>query len=325
MGGNCHMAISIYGGSANPTLAEGVARRLRVHLGRRRLKQFPDGETHVQIEESIRGRDIYIVQSTSAPVNQHIMEILIMVDAFRRAAAGRITAIIPYYGYARQEKKSTGREPITARLVADLLTVAGTERVVSIDLHSPAIQGFFNIGMDHLTAVPLITEHLHGRCRPNSVIVSPDTGRVKLAEKYARALGLPLVVLHKQRSAPEEAEIRAVVGDVQGKAPIIVDDMISTGGTIAGAVEALLRAGARPEVIVAATHPVLVGPALERLSHPAISEVVVCDTIPVPPAKHLPKMHMLSVADLLAATVRRLNRNESISALFAPAYGRYAV
>jgi len=320
-----HTSVGIYCGSANPLLAEQVARHLRLPFGRRRLEQFPDGETHVQIEESIRGRDIYILQSTSPPVNEHVMELLIMLDAFRRAGAARVTAIVPYYGYARQEKKSTGREPITARLVADLLATAGAQRVVSIDLHSPAIQGFFNIGMDHLTAVPIITEHLRRRGHDNSAIVSPDTGRVKLAEKYSRALHLPLVVLHKQRFTSEQPEIRAVVGNVRGKAPIIIDDMISTGGTIAEAVEALLEAGARPEIIVAATHPVLVGPALQRLSHPAIGEVVVCDTIPVPPEKQLDKMQVLSVADLLAETVRRLNRNESISALFAPAYGRYAV
>jgi len=322
---NSHLSIGVYCGSANPLLAEQLARRLRLPLGRRRLQQFPDGETHVQIEESIRGRDIFIVQSTGPPVNQHVMELLIMLDAFRRAGAARITAIIPYYGYARQEKKSTGREPITARLVADLLTTAGAQRVVSIDLHSPAIQGFFNIGMDHLTAVPIVTGYLQTRLRRDSAVVSPDTGRVKLAEKYSQALGLPLVVLHKQRFTPEQPEIRAVVGDVRGKAPIIIDDMISTGGTIAEAIEALLEAGAQPDITVAATHPVLIGPALQRLSHPAISEVIVCDTIPVPPEKQLDKMRVLSVADLLAETVRRLNRNESISALFAPAYGRYAV
>ncbi len=319
------MGFQVFSGTADPILAAEVARRLGVPLGGRLLRSFSDGETHVQIQESIRGEDIYIIQSTCPPVNQHLMELLIMIDAFHRAAAGRINAIIPYYGYSRQEKKSTGREPITARLVADLLTTAGADRVVSIDLHTPAIQGFFDIWMDHLTAVPLLAAHLGARHRPNSVVVAPDVGRVKMADRYAQALQLPLVVMHKRRPRPEVAEAKAVVGDVRDTSPIVVDDIIATGSTIEECVEALLAAGARPEIRVAAVHPLLTDGAVARLTHPAIAELVVTDTVPVPPEKRLPKLKVLTIADLLAETIRRLNENRSISALFQPLAAAYPV
>lgn len=319
------MDIRLFSGSANPELADSVASELRIPLGRRLLQRFPDGEVEFRLEQTVRGRDVYLLQSAGPPVNEHLMELLVMIDACRRAAAGRITALVPYYGYSRQEKKSRGREPITARLVADLLTVAGANRVVSIDLHSPAIQGFFNIGMDHLTAVPILIEHLRLHREPDMVVVSPDTGRAKLAEKYARALGLPLVVLHKQRLGGAETEIHAVVGDVRGRRPIIIDDMITTGGTIHNAVQALLQAGATPELTVAATHGLLVGKALEHLSDPAIAEVAITDTVPVPPEKRLPKMHVVSVGGLLAEAVRRLNEERSISEIFPPRYDHHPV
>lgn len=312
------MDVRFFCGSANPELAAAVAARLRIPLGKRKLERFPDGEIHARLEETVRGRDVYILQSTSPPVHEHLMELLILIDACHRAAAGRITALVPYYGYSRQEKMSSGREPITARLVADLLTTSGVNRVVSIDLHSPTMQGFFSIGMDHLTAVQILTDHLRSHGQPDRVVVSPDTGRVKLAERYAHALGLSLVILHKQRLGGRATEVRAVVGDVRDKRPIIIDDMITTGGTIHEAVRALMAAGARPEVIVAATHGVLVDGAVELLSDGTIQEVVITDTIHQPAGKLPPNFQVLSMATLLAEAVRRLNENRSISALFPP-------
>jgi ribose-phosphate pyrophosphokinase len=310
------MDVRLFGGTESLALAQAVAARLRIPVARKTVQHFPDGEVYVHLEEIVRGRDVYMLQSTGPPVHDHLMELLITIDTFRRAAAGRITAIIPYYGYSRQEKMSSGREPITARLVADLLTAAGTNRVVSIDLHNSAMQGFFSIGMDHLTAVQIILDHLQRLRQPDSVVVSPDAGRVKLAERYAHGLQLPLVILHKERIGGAKSEVRAVIGDVRDRRPIIIDDMITSGGTILAAVEALLAAGAKPEMVVAATHGVLVGEAMERLSNPAISEVVITDTLAQAARKQLPNMTVLTVAGLLAETVRRLNEDRSISALF---------
>jgi len=315
--------IGLYAGSATPELAAAVAERLGIPLGGRRLRRFPDSEVHFQIEESIRGKDIYIIQSTSPPVNEHLMELLIMLDAFRRASAGRLTCIIPYYGYSRQEKKTTGREPITAKLVANLLTTAGANRVVSIDLHVPAIQGFFDIGMDHLTAVPLLADHLTARPRPSAIVVAPDVGRVKMAERFAHLLGdKPIAFLHKRRASDTAVDVAAVVGDVEGRSPIIVDDIIATGGTLSQAVRALLAAGARPEVTIVATHALLAGARetiADKLGHPAIREILVTDTVPLAPDKRLPTLRTASVAPLLAETVRRLHAHRSISAVFPSA------
>lgn len=311
--------VDIYCGTASPVLAKEVADRLGRPLGRRDLHHFADGECHVQIRESVRGRDIYIVQSTCYPVNEHLMELLVMIDAFRRASASRITAITPYYGYARQEKKSTGREPITAKLVANLLTTAGADRVVAIDLHSPAIQGFFDIGMDNLTAIPLLANYVrtHIDLR-DAVVVTPDTGRVKVADMYANLLDSPLVVMHKRRIGEhgQGVEVRAIVGSVEGKRPIIVDDIVSTGGTIQTCIQALLEASAVPDISVVATHGVLTPAAEERLSIPEITHIVTTDTIPSHSEILLPKMAVISVADLLAETVMRLHQGRSISALF---------
>ncbi|MBI3977591.1 MAG: ribose-phosphate pyrophosphokinase [Chloroflexi bacterium] len=320
-----HGRLALYAGSANPELAAAVAGQLGISLGRMRLRHFPDGEVHVQIEESIRGRDVYLLQSTGPPVNEHLMELLVMIDAFHRASAGRLTAVIPYYGYSRQEKKSTGREPISAKLVADLLTCAGVQRVVSIDLHTPAIQGFFDIGMDHLTAVPILIDYLVPRRPADGVVVAPDVGRAKLADKYATSLGLPMAIVYKEREPGGLITAREVVGEVSGRTPIVIDDMISTGSTIERAVEVLLRHGAKPAIVVAVTHPVLVGPAIERLAHPAIHEVVVTDTIPIPPEKRLPKLHVRTVASLLAEAIGRLHREESISAIFRRPFTEYGV
>ena len=311
--------LGIYCGSATPELARCICSRLGRPLGRCDVDQFADGETHVQIKESVRGRDIYIVQSTCSPVNDHLMELLVMIDAFRRASADRITAIVPYYGYARQEKKSTGREPITAKLVANLLTTAGANRVVALDLHSPAIQGFFDIEMIHLTAIPVLVNHLRTHLDVGeTVLVAPDTGRVKVAEKYANLLNVPLVVMHKRRSGEhgEEVEVRAIVGSVEGKQPIIVDDIVATGGTIVTCAKALLQVGARPSMTVAVTHGVLSPPAEQRLAIPEITQIVTTDTIPLRESTLLQKTVVLSVADLLAEAILRLHQGRSISALF---------
>lgn len=311
--------LDIYCGSATPELAQLVAERLGRPLGRRELNHFPDGESHVQILESVRGRDIYILQSTCYPVNEHLMEMLVMIDACRRASADRITAIVPYYGYARQEKKSTGREPITAKLVANLLTTAGANRVVSIDLHSPAIQGFFDIEMIHLTVIPMLANYLRTHIDlQNAVLVTPDTGRVKVAEKYANMLNLPLVVMHKRRSGEqgEEVEVSAIVGSVEGKRPIIVDDIIATGSTILTSTKALLDVGALPNITVVVMHGVFSPPAEQNLAIPEITQIVVTDTIPLRITALGHKTVVISVAQLLAEAILRLHQGRSISALF---------
>src|SRR6266516_4641049 len=312
--------IDIYCGTATPEMARLVAERLGRPLGRREVDHFADGECHVQIQESVRGRDIYIVQSTCPPVNEHLMELLVMIDAFRRASADRITAILPYYGYARQEKKSTGREPITAKLVANLLATAGANRVVALDLHAPAIQGFFDIEMIHLTATTLLANYLTSHLnRSETVLVSPDTGRVKIVEKYANLLDVPLVVMHKRRSGKqgEEVEVSAIVGSVEGKRPIIVDDLIATGTTIATCAQALLAVGALPNMTVVASHGVFSPPAEQQLALPAIAQLVITDTIPLPSSTSLrQKTSVISVAPLLAEAILRLHQGRSISALF---------
>ncbi len=313
--------LDIYCGSATPELAQLIADRLGRPLGRRLLDHFPDGELHVQIQENARGRDIYIVQSTSPPVNEHLMEVLVMTDAFRRASAGHITAVLPYYGYARQEKKSVGREPITAKLVANLLTTAGVNRVVTIDLHMSAIQGFFDIEMIHLTAIPLLANHVRSHLDlQGAVLVAPDTGRVKVAEKYANLLNLPLVVTHKWRSGEqgERVEVGAIVGSVEGKRPIIVDDIISTGSTISTCAKALLGVGALPRMTVVATHGVFSPPAEQRLAVPEIEQIITTNTIPPANIASLrQKTTVISVAPLLAEAILRLHERRSISALFS--------
>ncbi len=320
--------VDIYAGSATPVLAQAVTELLGLSLGHHDIHHFEDGETHVQILDNARGRDIYIIQSTCWPVNENLMELLIMIDAFRRASADRITAIIPYYGYARQEKKSTGREPITAKLVANLLTVAGATRVVAIDLHSPAIQGFFDIGMISLTAIPLLADYVRKNVPlQDAVIVTPDTGRLKVADMYANLLNLPLVVIYKRRSGEhgEEVEARAIIGEVKGKRPIIVDDIISTGGTIIASAEALLEAGAQPDMTVVATHGVLAPTAQEKLGRPEITRIVTTDTIPFHSAGLLDKTSVISVAGLLAESISRLHQGQSISALFKRGHETYPV
>lgn len=309
----------IIAGSASRHLAQRIAERGGFTQIGVELTRFPDSEMHVRLAESVRGHDAFVIQSTSAPVNENLVELLIILDTLNRASAGRITAIMPYYGYARQDRKSTGREPITAKLVANLISAAGANRVLAIDLHSPAIQGFFDIGMDHPTAIPLLANALRGKIPQDSVIVSPDTGGVKRADFFANLLNLPIAILHKRRADGENVEIAAVIGDVRGRTPIIVDDIIATGGTLLEAVETLLRAGARPDVRVVATHGVFAGSAAQKLDHPAITQIVVTDSIETPEGliDALPTLEVVSIDKLLGDAIYRLHNGLSLSALFA--------
>src|SRR5690554_865132 len=259
--------IKIFSGSANPELAQKVADQLGMKLANGSVTKFPDGETRIRIDESVRGADCFIIQSTCAPVNDTLMELLVLIDALRRASAWRINAVIPYFGYARQDKKVQAREPITAKLVANLLETAGADRVITIDLHAGQIQGFFDVPVDHLTALDIIGTHLKGDDLTDSVVVSPDVGRATESRRLANFLNLPLVMLYKRRTSPTDTEVTHVIGEVEGKRPIMIDDMISTAGTMRRGIEALLKLGAQEDVRVTATHAVFTPPAMERLSH----------------------------------------------------------
>ena len=309
--------IKIISGSANPELSREIAALLGVQLSDIRISKFADSETHVQIEESVRGKDVYIVQPTCPPVNENLMELLITVDACRRASARQITAVVPYYGYGRQDHKSTGREPISAKLVADLIATAGTDRVVSVDLHAAAIQGFFNIPMDHLTAVSILAGYFRKPGFKNAVVVSPDAGRTKLAEKYTDILQLPLAVMAKRRKGigGKELELYNIMGDIKGKTAIIVDDVI-TSGSITRQVELVADAGAK-EVYLSITHPILAEISLEKIQTSRVKELIVTNTVPVLKEKLLNgRVKVLSVAPLLAKVIRNIHENKSISQLF---------
>ena len=317
----------LFAGRANPELAEDIASSLGVELGKISIGPFPNSETRVQIEESIRGTDIYIIQPTSEPANENLMELLITIDAMKRASAKQITAIIPYFGYARQDHKTTGREPISAKLVADLLTTAGASRVMAIDLHVSQIQGFFDIPMDHLTAVTTLTNYFREKNIENGVIVAPDAGRAKLAEKYTDILRLPLAIMHKRRNGKDGQDVKFVelVGDVKDKTPIVIDDEIATGGSIYEQAQALAEAGAKP-AYVSIAHAVLVDPALQRLQHDSIREVVTTNTIPVPEEKQLDgKIKVLSIAPLLAEAILRVHQHRSVSQVFKDQHLDFAV
>ncbi len=306
--------VKIFCGNATPELATNVAKHLGRELSKGWVSQFPDSESRVQIEESVRGADCYIVQSTCSPVNHNLMELLVFADALRRASAWRINAVVPYFGYARQDKKVQAREPITGKLVANLMQTAGFDRVITVDLHAGQVQGFFDVPVDHLTALGILGGHLETLDLSDSVVVSPDVGRATEARRLANHLGLPLSILYKRRSSPTETSVTHVIGEVEGKRPIIADDMISTAGTITRAVDALLDLGAEPDVRVVATHPVFTPPALERLSHDAISEVFITDTVPIE-GQH-ERIKVLSVAPLLAKAIHNVHENDSVSQLF---------
>lgn len=297
-------------------LAEKICGNLGVPLGKASVTTFSDGETRVEINENVRGMDVFIIQSSCPPVNVTLMELLIMIDAMKRASADRITAVIPYYGYARQDRKVTPRAPITAKLIADLITTAGAQRVLSMDLHAGQIQGFFNIPVDNLFATPVLLDYMKKNFQDDIVIVSPDTGGVERARAFGSRLGVNLAIIDKRREGPNEAQVMNIIGHVRDKKAIILDDMIDTAGTVVQAATALKEAGAL-EVFVCATHPVLSGPAIERLEKSEITEVVVTDTIPLhPKAQSCKCIKVLSVASLLSEAVRRIYYNDSISSLF---------
>ena len=307
--------LKLFSGTATPALARSVADALGMELAHGTVSQFPDGETRIRIEESVRGADCYVIQSTCAPVNHALMEVLVLVDALRRASAWRVNAVIPYFGYARQDKKVQAREPITSKLIANLMETAGIDRVITVDLHAGQIQGFFDVPVDHLTALDLLGDHLGQSDLEDRVVVSPDIGRATEARRLANYLDLPLAMLYKRRTSPTETQVTHVIGEVEGLRPIMIDDMISTAGTMRRGIEALLRLGARPDVTVAATHAVFTPPALERLTHEAIRRVIVTDTVPF--AGDHPSIEVLSVAPLLAKAIENVHHNVSVSSLFS--------
>jgi ribose-phosphate pyrophosphokinase len=308
------MKLVILAGSGNPSLADSVAARLGTRVCRSVLDRFPDGELHAEIQESVRGCDVYLVQPTGPPVDGHLMELLFLADASRRAGAARLTAVVPYLGYARQDRRARGREAIGARVVADALGVAGFERIVAVDLHSVSLEGFFGIPLEHLSAVSLLANAIEELVTDKSVIVAPDLGAVKLAERYAESLRRPIAIAHKTRLSGEEVRVRGIAGEVAGRVPVIVDDMVSTGGTIEAAAAALIAAGSLREITVVASHALLVGPAIRRLSALPLKRVVVTDSLSMPEHGSLP-LQVVSLAPMLAETVRRLNAGESMSRL----------
>lgn len=307
----------VFSGTSNPEIAEGVARQLGVELGNVKIRQFANGEIYVRFLESVRGADVFLIQSVCRPVNDTLMELLIMVDAAKRASAESITAVIPHFGYARQDKKSAAREPITAKLVADLLSVAGVQRVITMDLHQGQIQGFFNQPVNHLTALPILADYFSGLNLENCCVVSPDVGRAKACKKLADMLGASLAIMHKGRPEHNVAEITNVIGDVAGKTCIVADDMIDTAGSITEGAKALIQQGAE-KVYVTATHGIFSAPAFERIEAAPIIEVVVTNTVPVPDERRHGKIRVLSVAPLMAAAVDNVFNDESVSELFDP-------
>ncbi|NET31899.1 MAG: ribose-phosphate pyrophosphokinase [Cyanothece sp. SIO1E1] len=308
--------LRLFSGSANIPLSREVAHYLGMDLGPMVRKQFADGELYVQIQESIRGCDVYLIQPTCHPVNDHLMELLIMVDACRRASARQITAVIPYYGYARADRKTAGRESITAKLVANLLTQAGANRILAMDLHSAQIQGYFDIPSDHVYGSPVILDYLKNKQLPDIVVVSPDVGGVARARAFAKKLDdAPLAIIDKRRQAHNVAEVMNVIGDVAGKTAVLVDDMVDTAGTICEGGRLLRQEGAR-QVYACATHAVFSPPAIERLSSGIFEEVIVTNTIPLPEAKHFAQLKVLSVANLLGETIWRIHEDSSVSIMF---------
>lgn len=308
-------SLKVFTLNSNLKLAEEIATHIGTSLGKCSVSRFSDGEIQINIEESIRGCDVYIVQSTSAPVNEHLMELLIMIDAVKRASARSVNIVMPYYGYARQDRKARSREPITAKLVANLLETAGADRVITLDLHAPQIQGFFDVPIDHLQGVPILSDYFKEKNLEDIVVVSPDHGGVTRARKMADRLGTPIGIIDKRRPRPNVAEVMNIVGNIEGKTAILIDDIIDTAGTITLAANALVESGAK-EVYACCTHPVLSGPAIERIENSKIKELVITNTIPLPEEKKTDKITQLSVAPLIGEAIVRVHELKSVSILF---------
>ena len=312
--------IKIFSASSNPAVATQIAKQLGLPLGNCAVGAFADGETSVSILESVRGSDVFVVQSTCKPVNDHLMELLLMIDAFRRASAGRITAVMPYFGYARQDRKVSARDPISAKMVADLITTAGADRVLTMDLHAPQIQGFFDIPVDHLVSTPLLISYYLNKFTPEErqdiVTVSPDIGSVARTRKFAERIDAAIAIVDKRRPRPNVSEVMNIIGDVQGKRVIIVDDMVDTAGTLCNAAEALVKIGGASEVYACAAHGVLSDPALERIQNSVIKELVLLDTIPLPQHAQTDKIKQVAVAPVFAEAIERIYSDKPVSPLF---------
>jgi ribose-phosphate pyrophosphokinase len=308
------MSLKVLSGSANLSLAEAIAKELGVGLVHRLLERFPDSEMHVEIRESVRGDDVYVIQPTSPPVDEHLVELLFIADACRRAGTARLTAMIPYFGYARQDRRARGREPVGVRVIADLIRTAGLERVVALDLHSAAMEGALSVPLEHLSAVSLLAEAGRSWVSAKTVVVAPDLGAVKLAERYGKILRLPVAIVHKTRLSGAEVAVQNITGEVGGKPVLIVDDMISTGGTVEAAIRALLAAGSAPDFIVIASHGLFVGPALERFGELSVRRFFSTDSVPMPANFPLP-VEVVSLAPLFAETIERLHHDRSLGDL----------
>ena len=308
--------LQIFSGNANRPLAQEIAGYLNINLGRAIVSRFKNGESRIKLEENVRGSDVFVIQPTCTPVNEHLMELLLLIDALRRASAARVTAVIPYYGYAKQEKKTTGREPISAKLVANLIRTAGAHRVLTMDLHAPAIEGFFDIPVDHLQAGPLLADNIREKNLSNPVVVSPDAGGVGRANSFRERIGAGLAIIAKQRPQPDVAEVLEMVGEVDGRTAIIVDDMISTGGTLAEAARSLKERGAIG-VYACATHGIFAGDAITIMARSMLLETVVTNTIPLPPECDGARIKVISVAPLFAEAIMRIHKDLSLSALFS--------
>lgn len=311
----CMGGIKIFSGNANKELVEKICKELGRPLGTCDVSQFSDGEINVNISETVRGMDVFIVQPTSTPVNDNLMETLILIDAVKRASAGRVNAVLPYYGYARQDRKTKAREPITAKLVANLLTTAGADRVISMDLHAAQIQGYFDIPVDHLSGVPILADYFKDIVDEETVVVSPDLGGVTRARAFANLLDLPIAIIEKRRPKANVAEVMNIIGDIDGKNVILIDDIIDTAGTITKAASVLKNFGAK-KVYGCATHGVLSGPAIERIRDSELEKFIITDTIPLRPEKQTDKIEVVSVAPLFAEAIKRIHDNESVSKLF---------
>ncbi len=307
--------LEIFTGNANPKLAQDICKELGKNLGGILVTKFSEGEIRVKIDDNVRGKDVFVVQSTCPPPNENLMELLIIIDALKRASAGRITAVIPYYGYARQDRKDQPRVPITAKLVANLLTVAGADRILTMDLHAGQIQGFFDIPLDHLFAVNVFVEYIEKLKLDDLVIVSPDVGGIKTARAYAKRIGASLAIVDKRRISPEKAEAMNILGEVEGRNAVLVDDLIATGGSLLEAANALKKAGVK-KIYAAIVHGVLSGNAMENIEKSILEELIITDTIPLADHKRHPKLKVLSVAPLLAEAIKRIHKEESISCLF---------